>query len=102
MRAKETAEIINQTTRTNIIFDKRLREVNYGILEGIQRTKLSTDVWNIFDKNPEKLNAEHLLNVFTRIKSFFDTLDESKENSFIRHKFSTKIFVNFIDTRIKM
>ena len=72
LRAKETAEIINENFGLNIILDNRLREINYGDLEGVPRPTLSQDVWDVFNNNPEKLNAEPIISVFNRIKSFFE------------------------------
>ena len=70
LRASETAEIINKCLNLNIILDNRLREINYGDLEGIPRTTLSQDVWAVFNNNPLELHAEPMLDVYTRIKNF--------------------------------
>ena len=37
MRAKQTAEVINEDRNLNITFDERLRERNYGEFEGTSK-----------------------------------------------------------------
>ena len=80
LRAKETAEILNKNLKKNISFDKRIREINYGVLEGVPRDTITQDIWNIFDTKPEELKAESKIHIFERIKSFFDELQYSKDN----------------------
>lgn len=80
LRAKETAEIINERFGKEIILDTRIREINYGILEGVPRELLIQDTWDIFNNNPEQLKAESKIHIFERIKSFFDELQNSKDN----------------------
>ena len=41
-RAKETAEIIARETGVEVSFDERLRERNYGVLEGLTREEVET------------------------------------------------------------
>jgi len=83
LRAKETAEIINEANGVNLIFDQRLREINYGDLEGISRDNLKPETWDIFNVTPEKFNAEPFTDVFVRIKSLFDELSDKQENILI-------------------
>ena len=83
LRARKTADIINEKIGAQIILDKRLREVNYGNLEGVLRDTITQETWNIYNTNPEKLNAESKLKVFTRIKNFLDDIKEDKENILI-------------------
>ena len=80
LRAKETAEILNKNLKKNISFDQRIREINYGVLEGVPRDTITQDIWNIFDTKPEELKAESKIHIFERIKSFFDELQYSKDN----------------------
>lgn len=83
-RAKETARIINNVFNTDIIEDKRLREINYGNLEGISRNLVTSDMWDTFNLFPEKLNAEPKINIFNRVKNFFDeNISNSDENILI-------------------
>lgn len=83
LRAKETAEIINERFGKKIILDTRIREINYGILEGVPRDTLTQETWDIFNNNPEQLQAEPKIHIFERIKSFFDELQNLKDNILI-------------------
>ena len=96
-RAKETAEIINENFGLDIILDKRLREINYGDLEGIPRPTLSQDVWDTFNNNPEKLNAEPIVNVFDRIKSFFNELDYNENIIIVTHGGALRTIMYYIN-----
>jgi probable phosphoglycerate mutase len=67
-RAKETAKIIAECfKRCPIIFDNRLREISFGDLEGVCVSDISSDVWEIFNHSPEKLNVETAKTVYNRI-----------------------------------
>ncbi|MCF0125762.1 MAG: histidine phosphatase family protein [Clostridia bacterium] len=83
IRAKETAKIINEQINKEIIYDKRLREINYGLLEGINRDTLTPDVWDTFNNFPEKLKAEDKESIFSRVKECFDEILNDKENILI-------------------
>ncbi|MBT9139423.1 MAG: putative phosphoserine phosphatase 2 [Syntrophomonadaceae bacterium] len=83
LRARETAEIINESIGVELIIDPRLREINYGDLEGIPRDTLKPEIWDIFNMTPEKLNAEPFTDVFLRIKSSLEELSEKQENTLI-------------------
>ena len=55
LRAQQTGEIVAKTLKTPIVFDKRLREVNYGILNGlytIEREEVYPDFKKSYE-NPE-------------------------------------------------
>lgn len=79
-RARETAEILNDKIGCKIELDSRLREINYGVLEGVCRDNLTPKDWEIFNTTPEALNAEPMISVFSRIKSCFDELREAEGN----------------------
>lgn len=98
-RAKETAEIINENFGLDIVLDARLREINYGDLEGVPRPTLSQDVWDVFNNNPEKLNAEPIISVFNRIKSFFDELDYDKNIIIVTHGGALRTIMYYINNR---
>ena len=99
LRASETAEIINKCLNLNIILDNRLREINYGDLEGIPRTTLSQDVWAVFNNNPLELHAEPMLDVYTRIKNFFDSLNYDEDILIVTHGGALRIIMYYINNR---
>jgi len=74
LRAKETAEIINKFIDVEISLDERLREFNYGVIEGRILKEISSECWNQFHFHPEQLGAESFKSVYNRIKDFFGNL----------------------------
>ncbi len=82
-RAKETAEIINKKVGASMKLDKRIREVDYGDLEGQFVESFTEEMWDEFNKNPEKSNGEPRINVYNRVKSFFDELEKEEGNTLV-------------------
>ncbi len=74
LRAKETAEIINKFINVGISLDERLRELNYGVIEGRILKEIPSECWNQFNLYPEQLRAESFESVYNRIKDFFGDL----------------------------
>jgi broad specificity phosphatase PhoE len=72
-RTRETAEIVNKFFNADISLDNRLREINYGDIEGRLKETIK-EYWNLFNAHPEQFNAESLESVYNRIKSFFEDL----------------------------
>ena len=72
LRAKETAEIVNLDLGLDIVLDERLRERNFGNLEGKIFHDISEDDWAKFDTNPKAFNAESSREMYDRVKSFLD------------------------------
>ena len=76
LRAKETAEIINKDLNLPIMFDKRIEERNFGILEGKDLEYLdSTNVWDYY-LNEEYEGLETIQDLFKRVYSFLDEILE--------------------------
>lgn len=73
-RAYETASIINETHHKEIIVDERLRERNFGDLEGnsIELSRVKT-MWDPL-VNYKPNNGESFLDVEKRINEFLDEL----------------------------
>ena len=65
-----------------ISFDSRLRETNCGDLQGVLSKDIAEDTWYTFNHDPHKLHAESLLDVYNRVKSFFNDVD-ARENTLI-------------------
>lgn len=101
LRTRETAKIISQYFNVDIILDKRLRGINYGDLEGIPRTELNGEVWEVFNKNPEKLHAEPIRNVYNRIKNFFEEIDKNKNILIVTHGGTLRVIMCYINNNKK-
>lgn len=81
LRAKETALIISEKTGREVIFDKRLREVNFGILNG----KDSATYHNTLPTYEAKFNigpegGENLRDLRKRLFSFVTDLESKYQN----------------------
>ena len=63
LRAKETAEIINEKVHKEIFLDARLRSVDYGNLEGRFIPDITQEEWKIYNSTPEKFGAESVESV---------------------------------------
>ena len=85
VRAKETAQIINEKLHLPVRFDSRLREINFGNLQGRLIQDITQDEWDIFNKTPHEVNAESWEDVYLRVKSFFDELDDIKNTLIVTH-----------------
>ena len=84
-RAKETAGIINESLSLPITFDSRLRETNCGDLQGLLSKEIPEETWYTFNREPHKLHAESLEDVYNRVKSFFNELDATKNILVVTH-----------------
>lgn len=84
-RAKETANIINEFFSVPVHFDSRLREINFGDLQGIFGKDMTEELWHILNYEPKKIHAESLGEVCERVKSFFAELDSTKDTLIVTH-----------------
>lgn len=102
LRAQETAEIINEIFNKKIYLDKRLREINYGLIEGTASKDIPQDVWDTFNNYPAKINAESMTEVFNRVKSFFESLSDLDEDILIvTHGGVFRMVMYYIDNNLK-
>lgn len=85
IRAKETAEIVNKYLNKQISFDKRLREINYGNIEGKQKKEISLTEWSVFNQSPAILGAESFEEVYQRVQSFCSDLLNKQDVLLVTH-----------------
>ena len=69
-RAVQTAQIINTNMHKKIIIDKRITEMDYGLLEG--KTYLP-DYWDM-DYDYKSINGENISDFQKRIYNFIDEI----------------------------
>ena len=74
IRAKQTAEIINNDKKLNIIYDERLRERSYGEFEGTSKSSFNYNEFWAYNKNKKYIKAENIQDFFSRIYEFMDEL----------------------------
>lgn len=102
LRARETAEIINEQVNKEIIYDSRLRSVDYGNLEGRYIPDITPEEWRIYNSTPEKFGAESVESVYNRIKSLFDDLVKTDESVLIvAHGGALRVISYYIANRDK-
>ena len=71
-RAKQTAEIINQTLNCPIIYEDGISERDFGEFEGKQRTDFDFEGFWSYKKNLQYDKAENIRDFFERIYSTLD------------------------------
>lgn len=74
IRAKQTAEIINNERNLNIIFDNRLRERDYGEFEGTSKSSFNYNDFWAYNKNIKYAKAENVQEFFNRVYGFLDEI----------------------------
>lgn len=77
LRTKETAEIISQICGAKIVYDKRLRDLNAGELNGLDPKKY----WEYLDTKADRFSAkpkggESLISLRRRVYDFLDNIDK--------------------------
>ena len=80
-RAKQTAEIINNDRKLNIVLDDRLRERNYGEFEGTNKSSFNYNEFWAYEKNMNYEKAENVQDFFKRIYSFLDEITSKEYNN---------------------
>ena len=98
-RARETAEIINRKIGAKIVYDKRLREVNYGEYEGIKVDKFTDKEWEIFNEFPEKINGESRKQVYDRVKNFIKEINEDENTLIVTHGGSLRMMLYYTNNK---
>ena len=83
LRAKKTAEIINEKQGATLVLDNRLKEINCGEMQGKCANDLSEDTIKDFHENPEKYNAETSADFCVRVEDFFKEIEDSDKNILI-------------------
>ncbi|NMA87109.1 MAG: histidine phosphatase family protein [Tissierellia bacterium] len=85
-RASETAEIIGQNIGIEPIYNMSLREINFGIWEGLSNDSMNSkyrDEVCLWRREPEKLNiqeAENLYDVQRRAMNFLNFILENEKD----------------------
>lgn len=83
LRAKQTAEKINEVHKLQIIFDDRLKEICFGSVQGECRDDWSEEKKQDVFSNPEKYGAETLQQLYDRVTNFFREIENIDKNILI-------------------
>lgn len=76
LRARQTAQIINQKKNAKIVYDDRIIERDFGEFEGLTIDEFDFANWWDYYKNLEHDKAESITEFFNRIYSFLDEIVE--------------------------
>ena len=90
-RAIQTAEIINSNMNKKIVIDERIKEMNYGALEG---KIYSRDYWNM-DYDYKSINGESISDFQERIYKFIEEIKvkyKEKNILIVAHRWSISNF----------
>lgn len=83
LRARQTAEIINEKHGVKIVFDDRLKELNMGSIQGKTEKEFSDfEKENAF-VSPEKLGGESLKELCVRVESVLKEIESLNKNVLI-------------------
>lgn len=82
-RARQTAEIINEHHKVNIVFDDRLKELYMGSLQGALLSELNEADKTLAFTKPEHFGGESHTEFCGRVESFFKEIENSTENILI-------------------
>ena len=74
IRAKQTANIINEDKNLDIVYDERLKERNYGEFEGVSKASFNYNDFWAYNKNIKYIKAENVQDFFNRIYNLLDDL----------------------------
>ena len=74
IRAKQTAEIINQGRNIPIEIDERISERDFGELEGLNKSEFDFEGFWSYKKNIKYEKAENIRDFFERIYTFLDEI----------------------------
>ena len=86
-RAVETAEILIQGRKIKLIQDKRLKEINFGIMEGVsqdlvQKLKIESRDWlNDMDMDYRSYEGEDIHEVIKRHESFLKEIEQNHDEN---------------------
>lgn len=80
VRAKQTAEIINEKRNIKVVYDERLKERNYGEFEGTQKTSFNYNDFWAYRKNLDWQKAENVQEFFNRIYNLLDEISKKHAN----------------------
>lgn len=74
LRAKQTAKIINEDRKANIVYDERIIERDFGEFEGLRYNEYDNlTLWDYY-KNEKYEKAECMKDFFERVYSFCEEL----------------------------
>ena len=83
VRAKKTAEIVNEKHNVQIVYEDRLKEINGGEMQGKCLKDWTSEMHEDFNKNRKNLGAETVEQFCERVESFYKEIENSNKDILI-------------------
>lgn len=83
LRAKKTAEIINEKHNIELVLDDRLKEICGGSIQGVCLKDWTSEMHEEFNNNRENYGAETISKFCERVEDFFKEIENSDKNILI-------------------
>lgn len=83
IRAKRTAEIINEFHNVPLICDERLYEQDAGEATGLSYDEVTKEMYDVFIKDPHAFKAESELDLFNRVQDFYNSLVKNNDKNIL-------------------
>lgn len=89
LRAKQTSSIISDKLKLPVYVDKALRELDKGLLNGMEKEKAKElypryfETLSIYDKYPE---GESMLEMYRRIEKLLASIEEYNDSLLVTHR----------------
>lgn len=84
-RAKQTVRPIRKTLNIRVEYDPRLREYNFGQLEGQTPFSVPKETLTQFMQNPQSMGGEPFEDAFARISAVLDSIDYDTNTILVSH-----------------
>ncbi len=83
LRARQTAEIVNQKQNAKLVLEERIKEVFGGDLQGECMKDWSKEKFSMVYNTPEIFGAETILHLCDRVEEFFKEIENLEKNILI-------------------
>ena len=95
-RTAQTAQVIGNKLRVVVDYDSRLREYNFGQIEGCTVPKISEKTLQEFMQNPKAFNAEPFEDAFARVSSFLAGADYNTNTLVVSHGIIMRLVIHYL------
>lgn len=102
-RTRQTLENLNIKSKTEVIFDDRLKERNYGEFEKTPKSSFDYNKFWDYTANKKYVKAESCQDFFARVISLFDEIKDygNKNVLIVTHAGITKVAKCYFDNWLK-
>ena len=104
IRTRQTLENLDLKSATQIVYDDRLKERNYGEFEKTPKNSFDYNLFWNYSANMKYIKAESCQDFFNRVISFFDEIKKNYQNKnilIVTHAGITKVAKCYFDGWLK-